>query len=77
MARKKILPKWCKDAQKAMIDKDLDVEELAEMVGCSRQYIAAVINDRAKSEPVCTKITRILEIEPPEGSLQYYTKKGS
>lgn len=30
---KRILPKWCKDAKKAMIDKDMSVEELAQLTG--------------------------------------------
>ena len=67
--KKTPLPKWCKDAQKAMIDMDMDATELAEKVGCSRQYVNAVLNARAKSDAVVTKITRVLDIDPPEGSI--------
>lgn len=67
----KPLPRWCKDAQKAMIDRDMTVIELAEKVGCTRQYVSAVLNARAQSELIVTKITRELGIDPPEGSILF------
>ena len=43
---KRILPKWCKDAKKAMIDKDMSVDDLAKETGRTRVYISAVLNGR-------------------------------
>lgn len=36
---KRILPTWCKEVKKSMIDDDINVTELAERVGFSRNYV--------------------------------------
>ena len=39
---KRTLPTWCKEVKKSMIDDDLNVTELAERVGLSRNYVSGV-----------------------------------
>ena len=60
---KRILPKWGKDAKKAMIDKDMSVEELAQLTGRTRVYISAVLNGRQSAQPVMQEISDILNIK--------------
>lgn len=60
---KRILPKWCKDAKKAMIDKDMSVEELAQLTGRTRVYISAVLNGRQSAQTVMQEISDILNIK--------------
>lgn len=60
---KRILPKWCKDAKKAMIDKDMSVEELAQLTGRTRVYISAVLNGRQVAQPVMQEISDVLNIK--------------
>lgn len=68
----KILPTWCKAAKKSMIDKDIDTQDLAIQVGCTRQFICAIVNGRQSSEMAVVKISRILEIAPPTSSTYIY-----
>lgn len=68
----KRLPKWCKEAKKSMIDKDIDTQDLAIQVGCTRQFICAVVNGRQSSEMAVLKISKILEIAPPASSTYIY-----
>jgi DNA-binding Xre family transcriptional regulator len=52
------LPFWCKETKKAMIDKELSVQQLAEDVGMTREYVSALINGRVLSpnaqKTICT-----------------------
>lgn len=68
MKRSTPLPRWCKDAKKEMIEKDMEAIDLAEQIGVTRQSITAVINGRAKSDLITTKISKILNIEKPTES---------
>lgn len=60
---KRILPDWCKDAKKAMIDKDMDINDLVEQTGRSRVYISAVLNGRQTAQPIMQEISDILNIK--------------
>ena len=60
----KILSPWCKEAKKAMIDKDLSVQELANQAGFRREYVSAIVNGRQYSPDAINKISEILEINP-------------
>jgi DNA-binding Xre family transcriptional regulator len=46
----KDLPAWCKEVRKAMIDKDMSVQDLASAIGMARQYVSAIINGRLLSD---------------------------
>lgn len=60
---KRILTPWCKEVKKAMIDKDMEVADLAEKTGKTRQYISAVINGRAVAQPIMQEISDILNVK--------------
>lgn len=72
MAR--ILSTWCKEAKKAMIDKDMDTQNLAEQLGCTRQFIAAIVNGRQMSPDMAVRISEILDIKSPIGQTTYTYK---
>ncbi len=40
----KKLPRWCKNAKKAMIDKDMNVSDLAKSIEKSREHVSRVLN---------------------------------
>ena len=60
----KTLSPWCKSAKKAMIDKDLSVQDLATQAGFTREYVSAIVNGRQYSPDAIGKISEILEINP-------------
>lgn len=62
----KSLSPWCKDAKKAMIDKDLSVQDLAKGVGFTREYVSAIVNGRQYSTDAINKISQYLEINTHE-----------
>lgn len=57
------MPRWCKEAQKAMIDKDITVAGLSKKVGRSRPFVSAIINGRQYSEPTIKLISDVLGID--------------
>jgi len=68
----KTLPRWCKDAQIAMIEKDLNVNELARESGYTREYVSSLINGRHYSPDANTKISGILGIVSSEDTLRIH-----
>lgn len=63
---KKLSP-WCKEAKKTMIDRDLEVNDLAAELGMSRPYVSSILNGRAYSPVAVKKISDYLHI-PDAGS---------
>lgn len=59
---KRILPPWCKDVKKAMIDKDLNVTQLSEMAGISRVYASGIINGRTVAPELAEKIGKTIGV---------------
>ena len=47
---KKRLPPWCKLVKHTLIDKDMDVSELATKTGLARPYLSSIINGSKQSE---------------------------
>lgn len=64
---KKRLPPWCKLVKHTLIDKDMDVSELATKTGLARPYLSSIINGRIYSQPAVNKVSDCLGI--PEGTL--------
>lgn len=62
----KPLSPWCKSAKKAMIDKDLNIQDLAKNVGYKREYVSAIVNGRQYSTEAINKISHYLEIDKDE-----------
>ena len=56
------LPVWCKETKKAMIDKDLGVQQLADAVGMTREYVSALINGRVLSPNAQKTICSFLNV---------------
>lgn len=53
---KKRLPPWCKLVKHTLIDKDMDVSELATKTGLARPYLSSIINGRIYSQPAVNSI---------------------
>lgn len=58
--------KWCKEAQKARIDRNMSNKIIAEKLGYSRQLVTAVINGRKESSIAIVKISKQLNISKPQ-----------
>ena len=56
---KKRLPPWCKLVKHTLIDKDMDVSELATKTGLARPYLSSIING---SQPAVNKVSDCLGI---------------
>lgn len=54
---KKRLPPWCKLVKHTLIDKDMDVSELATKTGLARPYLSSIINGRIYSQPAGSSYT--------------------
>ena len=65
----KVLSPWCKNVKHKLIDRDMSIEDLAVMIGRTRQYTSAVVNGRIYSEPAVKEISDVLNIEATECSL--------
>lgn len=63
--KKRELPEWAKEAKKAMIDKSLNVSELADKIGLTRPHVSAVLNGRLLSPNAQEAICNFLEVEIP------------
>lgn len=59
---KKRLPPWCKLVKHTLIDKDMDVSELATKTGLARPYLSSIINGRIYSQPAVNKVSDCLGI---------------
>ena len=59
---KKRLPPWCKLVKHTLIDKDMDVSELATKTGLAKPYLSSIINGRIYSQPAVNKVSDCLGI---------------
>lgn len=62
MENRSILPQWCKEAKKAMIDRDLTIADIATMTGKTKRWIGGIINGRIYSPNMVKEISDILGI---------------
>ena len=63
MCEKRTLPRWCKDVKHQLIERDMDVNDLAEAIGISRVYVSEIINGRRCAPEMAKKIASFLEVE--------------
>lgn len=63
MCEKRTLPRWCKDVKHQLIERDMDVNDLAEAIGISRVYVSEIINGRRFAPDMAKKIASFLEVE--------------
>lgn len=67
MRSKRKLSPWCKNAKKAMIDKNMTIKELAEVVNISFVYASKITSGTiVPSHDLLIKICNVLEIDCPE-----------
>lgn len=59
---KRVLPPWCKEAKKALVDRDMNVSELSEEIGLSRVYVSGVVNGRVYAPETAARIGKALEL---------------
>lgn len=54
MAKKYRSPDWAKECRKAMIDKDMDMNDLAKELGCyTREHLSQVLSGRRPPSDEC------------------------
>ena len=67
MRNKRKLSSWCKQAKKAIIDKDMTITELASKVNISIVYASKITSGTiVPSRELLIKICDVLEIDYPE-----------
>lgn len=64
---KKNLSLWSKNVKKAMIDADMDTNDLAAKMCWSRQHTSSIVNGRTYHRESVLKISNFFKLEvPPE-----------
>ncbi len=61
MARK--LSPWCKAVQCELIQRDMNINDLAKKIGKTRQFTSGVVNGRIYAEPTVKLISDLLNIK--------------
>lgn len=64
---KRILPPWSKDVKKTLIDKDMNVTELSEDIGITREYVSRVVNGTVYAPEIAARISKRLDIKTEYG----------
>lgn len=59
---KKVLSPWCKEAKKAMIDKDMSIAELADKLDLSTPYVTRILNGTFNIPDTQQRISKYLDI---------------
>ena len=59
---KRVLPPWSKAVKKELIDRDMEVTDLADELGFCRPYISGVVNARVYDPEIGAIINRHLEL---------------
>lgn len=62
---KKKLSPWSKKVKKAMIEYDMDTNDVAEKFGWTRQYASTVINGGRYYKEAVIRISQLFDIEIP------------
>ena len=65
---KVIYSNWSKNVKKAMIDADLDTNDIADKFNWTRQYVSSIINGRTYQREAVNNISVYLGVEIPEGN---------
>lgn len=72
---KVIYSNWSKNVKKAMIDADLDTNDIAAKFNWTRQYVSSIINGRTYQREAVINISLYLGIEIPESPSSTLAKK--
>ena len=66
---------WSKQVKKAMIDADLDTNDIANKFNWTRQYVSSIINGRIYQREAVRNISMYLNIPVPESEKGTLAKK--
>lgn len=66
---------WSKQVKKAMIDADLDTNDIADKFKWTRQYVSAIINGRMYQKEAVGSISMYLGVKIPEGAASTLARK--
>lgn len=66
---------WSKQVKKAMIDADLDTNDIADKFKWTRQYVSAIINGRVYQREAVCSISMFLGIDIPDGANRTLAKR--
>lgn len=58
---------WSKAVKKAMIDNDMDMNDVAEKMKWTSQYTSSIINGRTYQREAVVKLSHLFKLEVPEG----------
>lgn len=72
---KKQLSNWSKTVKKAMIDQDLDTNDLAHKLNWSRQYVSSIINGRTYQREAVVRISQFFDIKIPDSRKETLAKE--
>lgn len=74
---KVIYSNWSKQVKKAMIDADLDTNDIANKFNWTRQYTSSIINGRTYQREAVRSISQHFDIPMPESEKGTLAKKNS
>ncbi|MDE6846910.1 MAG: helix-turn-helix domain-containing protein [Lachnospiraceae bacterium] len=66
---------WSKQVKKAMIDADLDTNDIADKFNWTRQYVSSIINGRTYQREAVRNISIYFNIPVPESEKGTLAKK--
>lgn len=72
---KVIYSNWSKQVKKAMIDADLDTNDLADKFNWTRQYVSAIVNGRMYQREAVHNISFLLGVPTPESEKATLAKR--
>jgi len=58
---------WSKSVKKAMIDRDMDMNDVAERMKWTPQYTSSIINGRTYQREAVVKLSYLFQLDVPEG----------
>ena len=63
-------PQWCSEVKKALVDRDMKINELAGVLGYSRPHVTKAVNGRiSASDDLVERISTFLGVRNPNSSL--------
>ncbi|MDD2960020.1 MAG: helix-turn-helix domain-containing protein [Lachnospiraceae bacterium] len=62
---KRKLPTWCKEARKALIDRDMTVTDLSKEIGVERSYTSQIVSGRILAPKLAARISAELDLKVP------------
>lgn len=73
--QKKILSPWSKEVKKAMIDQDMDMNDIANKFKWTRQYATAIVNGSMYHPEAVARVSLLFDVEIPSENSTLAKKK--